>query len=223
MPTTETLDWQQRLEVLERDYGFYPTTKEEQNTAFKAIPFLSELGGVGRHLNEILEYQNRHGVEKPDRAVRRVTRDMGQYRLDAIDRRAGLLAVHHALSEVNPRLEIGIVVDELDMRGLLSVVQYARIRRAYATGNDTVLRGGVKTIEGRKRLVTGYDIETHDAITTDMLLESLEEKTVHQIRGLVIPAGRSHAKRRDFWTGMLHSSESHAVARPIVRDLLKAA
>ena len=218
-----TLDWQERLTVLDRDYHFVPTTKQEQNVAFGAIPFLNEPGSVGRHLNEILIHQDKHSVAYPDRAVRALTRDMGTYRADAIRRRSGLLELHHQLREVNPRLEVG-QIDELDLTGLLSTMQYVHIVNGMRTGNDRPLEGGIKSLPGQRKrqLMTRYDPETNDRTTTEMAMGDLVRESVMSLRGMVIMAGKSHKNRREFWKGMLENSRSHAAARPIVEEILAA-
>lgn len=217
----QTLDWQERLNVLDKSYGFLPTTKQELNVAFSAIPFLTVAGSVGRHLNEILIHQNTHQVEQPERAVRAVVRDMGIYRGDAKKRRAGLLAIHEQLKDVNPELSVG-QVDDFDLTGLLSVIQYAHIKHGQESGSDHPIKGGIKTPPGgkSKRLMTHYDPEAHDRITTEIIAGKIIDEKILSLKGLVLQAGSSQRKRLDFWGHMLSESRSHLAARPIVDELL---
>lgn len=215
----ESLDWVARMTILHDDYNFVPTTGQERNVAFVSIPFVKTPGGVGRHLNEVLIHQRSHEVDQPERAIRSVVQSMGLYRDDAISRREALLDTYHKLDYTNPRLDVR-QIDDVPRLGVLSVIQYVDIMNGVRGKDNTPIKGSVMRLDGKKRLVSAYDEATHDEHTVDIMIDRLDDKSVLAIRGLVLAAGKSHAARRKFWDKLLVSSQSHAIARPIVRKLL---
>ena len=225
-----SLNWHQRLEVLHNDYKFLPTTVQELNMGFGAVAFLLSPGGVGGHLNEVLLHQMKNPVvELPDKAVRAVVRDMAAFHDDAGKRREGLLALHNYLKEdVNPELEVEVLAEEIAKSigtiGLLSSLQHQHIfSRSLALDDKSPLEGGIKAINGKKRLVTAYDSETQDVYSFMLFGFEVTKMSVRSFRDLIIKSGQSHRARRDKWAEILESTTSHSIARPIVREILSKA
>lgn len=216
------IDWRDRMRALDEAYEFYPTTKSELTDAFVAIPFLDTTGSTGAHLNEVLLHQKKHDVVEPHRAVRSKTNAFGSYMRDADMRNTSLLGLYEQLDDMNPELEVSEVVHELGLTGVLSTVQYVHIEKAVQTGNDTALKGGVKRPRGstEKRLVTGYDPETHDSITLEMLMGGMLDEKIVTLKSLVMNAGMSHASRQVFWEKVIAGSRSHVVARPTADKII---
>lgn len=215
------LDWHERMRSVDEAYEFYPTTREELNIAYGALPFQDVPGGVGGHLQEIFLHQRTHEVKDPDRAVRAHIRKVGAYFADADIRQHKLLVLHEQLDDVNPEETVGLIED-LDMTGLLSAVQYAHVKNGVQRHDGTPIQGGIKIPRNgtTKRLVTRYDPETHDAFTTEILMGNLLDETVVSMKSLVTDAGMSHVYRRDFWETLLRSARSHGMAKKIIDTIL---
>lgn len=224
------LPWHARAGILIDDYGFQPTTISEINSAFSGvIAFDDSAGKAGRHLHEVLLHQRANPlVDSPDRAVRAIVREMGYFFSDAKARRDGLRSVYDTLRDgVNPNLYL-LEIEGLDSLGVLSGIQHYAVRKGIADKNRRPLKGGVKELNNKHALVTGYDVSA-DSILNEVMMENLLKtlpagcRTTGEFATLALDAGISQKKRREWWRDGLVKSRSHLAARPVADRILSSA
>jgi hypothetical protein len=227
--TEEQLPWHSRAKLLIENNGFQPTTISEINTAFSGVIAFDETPAkTGTHLQEVLLNQKTNPiVESPDRAVRAIVWGMGLYFNDSADRRDGIRSVYDVLQDdVNPNLNI-MLIEDLNALGVLSTIQHYAVRKAIATADRKPLQGGIKQVDGKRRLVTNFDVSDDNILNEvmiEMLLKTLPETSlkVGEFSALALDAGKSQKTRRDFWRSALNKTRSHLAARPVADKILSS-
>lgn len=209
------INWQNRLIIMGSEYGFLPTSLGELNRAHMIIPFLDTPGKTAKHLNEVLINRNRDA-----RAVRSVVRTLGEYALDAQERRARLESFRHDTELANPYLRVEVVEEACQHPGLVDALQFHEIKQAAIIGKSDPLRSKEVVRDGKRHRRTNYELDICNDALISILTDSLQQKEIREVRSLVGNAIDSHAARATFWTQRLQESRSHSVARPVADALL---
>ncbi|MEO6513152.1 MAG: hypothetical protein ABIR37_00550 [Candidatus Saccharimonadales bacterium] len=96
-PDPETVERLQRLEIMHRDYGFYPTSLRELSESFSVKDFDEKRGGAAKHLAEIARHQEKHEAD-PVKAAISVTTEFGHYARQARTDATALMQLKEELS-----------------------------------------------------------------------------------------------------------------------------
>ncbi len=212
---SDQINWQNRLNILGENYGFYPTSLAESTRAHMIIPFLEEPGKTAKHLNEVLIRSKRD-----PRAVRSVVRTFGDYAIDAKVRTARLEDFRQEVELTNPHIRVEQAEEAREHPGLIDVLQFHDILLAAESGDSGALRSKEVVKDGVKKQRTNYELDIcNDALIT-VLTDPLQRIRIIDARDMAADAISSHTVRNEFWIERLVESRIHAVARPIAESLL---
>lgn len=217
----------ERLEVMQRDYGFIPTTQDEVNVAIGLVAFQTAPGKTAKHLNEILKHQQGAQTTNPAQAVISVTAEYASFAHGAKGDLTQLSSLRGEVAELmNPKVSL---IEELELAtgGLRQLVRHMDLRKYIASkGHETpqfeLLKKATRTrgpgsnraiIDVYSSLDLDHEVEGH-------LQEVLTDTKVGTARSLVDMAVLDQTNRLNFWTERLREARAHAVARPIAYKAL---
>ncbi len=133
-PELPELNRYERIDTLSHIKGFIPATPEEVIEVMGLQSVIDNSWGVAKHLAEVTIQQNKAGVEDPQRAARKITRNYIGYAQDAHDSTKALKSLQDTLDGVNPELILDRVITP-DEPGVLEMLRHFDLHLLNETGN----------------------------------------------------------------------------------------
>lgn len=227
----EELGMLERLDVVTRTLGFYPTTHDELNDVVGLVAFSGKAGKSARHLNEILLHQHKADTDQPEQAVRSKVAEFEGFAVSAQSDCDQLEVLRAEVAEMmNPKVSImeDLEREPGDLHGLTQLVRYLDLKGFLQSGGTsrpqydpfkkaTRERGP----KGGRRIVDVYSVASPSEVVVEHIEELLQRITVKQARHLVGDALTDQQLRRDYWIERLIECKSHLLAKPIAVRALR--
>ena len=242
LPALSTLE---RMEVVFADHGFMPYTSDELNEVVSIDAFASHPGGVAKHLNEILQHQNRAATDDPAQGVKSKTEEYAWFATQAHQDALELLGLHHRVAGMlNPRLSLDTYLREdedvqagstsvSDQPGVHQLLRHMALEHYRLTGEE--LRPGFNILkkQARNRGANGERvvIDVFASAESGSFFQTytdahLKEVKISDLRGgdtsVVADAIGAAMNRFEYWVDVLEVSKAHLLARPIANRVLGA-
>jgi len=111
-----------RLDFMNRQAGFLPTSRRELNESFSLLSFMQEPGGAAKHIAEVARHQDKHEAD-PVRTTRSIILEYSHYARRARVDRTSLLTLKEELEETDGVHTLSSPKDEI-YTGLGQLVRY---------------------------------------------------------------------------------------------------
>jgi hypothetical protein len=222
------------MQVMQEQFGFFPTVQDELTRAIGIIPFLdSEPLKSARYLNEISAHQQKKQQENaaataPDVVVRSVAKKCVRFARQAHQDGVILKAFHTLASEeyVNPR--ISLKEEAAGAPAVSRLVRFIDLRTFAKTGNagpEGFTPLGTKFgVVGTLTNGTYFDQYTHQSPSVEVAAridEISADITNKDLRTLVPSAVMDQEARFNFWHNRLQEFTANGAARVVVEAALQ--
>jgi hypothetical protein len=199
----------ERQEIVTNVAGFFAPSHRELSEAMTVIGSMNA-GGVAQHLDEIYRRQQYNRVDKPENAVKAVTKEyIANFRsAESIAKQLGVLALD--ISEIfNPNITL---VDEISTLrvGQRALVRYLDLKKAYSDAQNTDLQ----------KIVLDRAYFAKDDTVAGYILGRLGEIKVKDARKSITSSIEDQKNRGVFWYETAKILQAHRIAGPIVRTAL---
>lgn len=198
-----------RQDVINNVAGFIAPNHRELSEAL-AILGTRETIGVAQHLHEIYRRQIKSRTERPENAVKAVTREYitGYRSSQAILRHLGYLAVD--INQIcNPNIFLSDEYQKIN-HGHRALVRFDDLNKAL---NVNVAELSLN--ESMKRHYFSKDTES-----TEYIINRLSEIKVREARGLIKRSIEDQQNRSIFWKKTITDLSAHRIAGPVIRSSL---
>ena len=199
-----------RQEIVENVAGFYAPGRWELSEAL-AIIGCRDTVGIGQHFQEIYRRQQNNRVEKPENAIKAITREyIANYRsAETLTRMLGSLALD--ITEMyNPNISLADEVQTL-RSGHRAFTRFFDLKETFKSP-ETV----DEQCSALDRTYFSRDLET-----TQYVYNRLSEISVKDSRILVNSSIKDQQNRSLFWLNTLTSARSLRIAGPIIQSSVR--
>jgi hypothetical protein len=217
----ETIEILDRLQIMQREEGFLPTSRAELNEAFNLRTFA--VGGAAKHLAEVAQHQQKHDAD-PQAAAVSLTRLYGGYGERARTDKTALHTLQEELSDLAGTNPLSSVDLSRLHTGLGQFVRFIDLAKLATTKDMSGF--GILPLRGyQKQHRDAYDpyIDTHPStLMKDHIQTRIGSIRVWEMRQGVEAAITDQGNRLAFWRARVQEIENYQMGqvRAVAREML---